>query len=57
VALTSLITVDFTSVASRAAGKEFADFGEREVDDFGARFVDQRFRRTDDQFDVAAARG
>ena len=35
-------------------GKEFADFGESEIDDFGARFFDEGFRGADDEFDVAA---
>jgi hypothetical protein len=47
------MTVDFTRLAARGR-EEFADFGERQVDDFGARFVDQGFRGADDEFDVAA---
>src|SRR5215831_10001943 len=38
-----------------SGGEELADFTQREIDNFRARLVDQRFRGTDHQFDIAAA--
>src|SRR5262249_4803731 len=36
-------------------GEELPHFRQRKIDDFGAGFLDQCFRRADDQFNVAAS--
>ncbi len=54
VAVASLMTVAFTRLASRAAGKRLTDFFQAQVDDFLPRLLQQIIGCADDQLEVLA---